>query len=180
MEENNSDDKPNFDIPVRLDQTKPLIKRKDKDRKYGRSQSDAVRGFYIMQIASMMVLGKSKTAISKALGIEYEAVKRYSYTDDCRKLIEMITESGQRMASALYGGRAAELMDKALDVLDEMLDKKDPTAAMFVIKMSVDRDKLLPEKQGDTTIQIVMPNSKPDKETVEIKALEESKNEIQD
>lgn len=121
----------------------------------------ATRNYQIMQIASGMIMGQTRRALADELGISYDRVKALVNSDDCKALMEKMTDSGQRMAQAIYAGRMPKLMEKALEVVEEMLDKKDPQTAMFVIKMSVDMDKNAPAKEGDTTIQIVMPNSKP-------------------
>lgn len=128
----------------------------------------------IPQVAALLALGKTTTAIAQDLNLGYNTVKRLSGLEDTKALVKDIGDSAMAVAKAVIKRRVGDSVDLACEVLKEHLDdERSLEAVKLVFKVAgALTDEPANQNQGAGTIQVIMPGAHAEKAAVEVTSFE--------
>lgn len=135
----------------------------------GKREPIVVDELLTRQMASMLLTDTPLGDIAKQLNISYTSASKLSKRSDVRDMLKEAGEQSLTAAKALIRKRASALAELAIDVLKEkLLTDRDLEAVKVTLKVL---GALEPEQQqstGATSIQVIMPSSKPEPKTIEV------------
>ena len=124
----------------------------------------------IPQVAGLLALGKTYTAIAQSLNVGFATVQYIARLDETKAMVKELGDSALTVAKATIKSSVSKNIELACEVLHEHLKKeRSLDAVKLVFKVAgVLADEPTTTNQGPGTIQVILPGAHVDKPPIEV------------